>query len=298
MQETRVRSLGQEDPLEKGMATHSGILAWRIPWTEEPGGLQFVELQRVGHDRVTDTEKSALQRCASFRCTTATAKRVCTFRLRPPPPPSGSVHLVLASGTLRAAHRWCVLGMTISDDRSTDITSIFESLSETWYQEGWHRPPSPFILYPRWCRVQDPATDGGEKSECAVWRVEQRRPRSLEPSLHDWLGICPWVGSCSGCSKHPPRELVTELSLSSFGTVKSWALLVSLWDMCGEGTVARAPQSRAEGPPWTQEATSCRPPQLPAMHAHRVWSPLFIATCKQIWSVRGMPSFHKTLHTR
>ena len=40
MQETRVRSLGQEDPLEKDMATHSSILAWRIPWTEEPGGLQ------------------------------------------------------------------------------------------------------------------------------------------------------------------------------------------------------------------------------------------------------------------
>ena len=40
MQETQVRSLGQEDPLEKGMATHSSILAWRIPWTEEPGGLQ------------------------------------------------------------------------------------------------------------------------------------------------------------------------------------------------------------------------------------------------------------------
>ena len=39
MQETQIRSLGQEDPLEKGMATHSSILAWRIPWTEEPGGL-------------------------------------------------------------------------------------------------------------------------------------------------------------------------------------------------------------------------------------------------------------------
>ena len=49
-QETRVRSLGQEDPLEKGMATHSSILAWRIPWTEEPGGLPFMGSQRVGHD--------------------------------------------------------------------------------------------------------------------------------------------------------------------------------------------------------------------------------------------------------
>ena len=45
-----VRSLGQEDPLEEGRATHSNILAWRIPWTEEPGGLQSMESQRVGHD--------------------------------------------------------------------------------------------------------------------------------------------------------------------------------------------------------------------------------------------------------
>ena len=50
MQETRVRSLGQEDPLEKGMAIHSSILAWKIPWTEETGGLQSTVLQRVGHD--------------------------------------------------------------------------------------------------------------------------------------------------------------------------------------------------------------------------------------------------------
>ena len=48
-----VRSLGQEDSLEEGMAAHSSILAWRIPWTEEPGGLQSIGSQRVGHDRVT-----------------------------------------------------------------------------------------------------------------------------------------------------------------------------------------------------------------------------------------------------
>ena len=54
MQETQVRSLGQEDPLEKGMATHSSILAWKIPWTEEPYGLQSMGLQGVGHDRVTE----------------------------------------------------------------------------------------------------------------------------------------------------------------------------------------------------------------------------------------------------
>ena len=48
-QEMWVQSLGLEDPLEKEMATHSGILAWEIPWTEEPGGLQFPGSQRVGH---------------------------------------------------------------------------------------------------------------------------------------------------------------------------------------------------------------------------------------------------------
>ena len=50
MQGTQLQSLGQEDPLEKDMATHSSVLAWRIPWTEEPGGLQSTRSQRVGHD--------------------------------------------------------------------------------------------------------------------------------------------------------------------------------------------------------------------------------------------------------
>ena len=49
-QETQVRSLGRKDSLEEYMATHSSILAWRMPWTEEPGGLQFTGLQRVGHN--------------------------------------------------------------------------------------------------------------------------------------------------------------------------------------------------------------------------------------------------------
>ena len=58
MLETWVRSLSQEDPLEKGMATHSSILAWRIPWTEGPGGLQSMAFQRVGHDWATKTSTS------------------------------------------------------------------------------------------------------------------------------------------------------------------------------------------------------------------------------------------------
>ena len=51
--ETQVRSLGREDPLVKAMATHSSVLAWEIPWTEEPGGLQSMGSQTVGHDLMT-----------------------------------------------------------------------------------------------------------------------------------------------------------------------------------------------------------------------------------------------------
>ena len=65
MQEMGNRSLTQEDPLEEEMATHSSILAWRIPWTEEPGGLQSMGLQRIGHDLATKQQQdyvSAIQR--------------------------------------------------------------------------------------------------------------------------------------------------------------------------------------------------------------------------------------------
>ena len=60
MQETQVRSLGRKDLLEEGMATYSSILAWRIPRTEEPGGLQSLGLQRVGNDTVINTFKKLI----------------------------------------------------------------------------------------------------------------------------------------------------------------------------------------------------------------------------------------------
>ena len=61
MQQTWVPSLDQEDPLEKKMVTHSGILAWEIPWTEEPGGLQSMWSQRVKQDLVTKQQQMQLQ---------------------------------------------------------------------------------------------------------------------------------------------------------------------------------------------------------------------------------------------
>ena len=62
MQERWVQSLVQEDPLEKEMATHSSTLAWRIPWTKEPGGLQSMVLQRVGHDCATNFHFQRLEK--------------------------------------------------------------------------------------------------------------------------------------------------------------------------------------------------------------------------------------------
>ena len=61
MRETQFRSMGWEDPLEKEMATHSSILAWRIPWTEEPGGLQSTGSQRFGHDWATSLSRGEVR---------------------------------------------------------------------------------------------------------------------------------------------------------------------------------------------------------------------------------------------
>ena len=60
MQETRVQSLGWQDPLENEMATHSSILAWEIPWTEEPDILQSMGSQRVGHDLTTKQQQQII----------------------------------------------------------------------------------------------------------------------------------------------------------------------------------------------------------------------------------------------
>ena len=79
MRETWVRSLGREDPLEKGMETLSSVLASKIPWTEEPGGLQSMGSQRVGHNWVTNTHMyiADLQHCVSFWCIAKWASYIC-----------------------------------------------------------------------------------------------------------------------------------------------------------------------------------------------------------------------------
>ena len=76
MQETRVQSLGWEDPLEKEIATHSSNLAWRIPWTEEPGWRQSMGWQRVGHDWATNTHSKVLGTVIETEGTMLRLKRI------------------------------------------------------------------------------------------------------------------------------------------------------------------------------------------------------------------------------
>ena len=80
MQETRVWSQGQEKPLEKGMATHSSILAWTIPWTEEPGGLRSMGSQRVGQ---TERLTLAFRHCSGFWVCSDTRNRQTSFTSSP-----------------------------------------------------------------------------------------------------------------------------------------------------------------------------------------------------------------------
>ena len=76
VRETGVQSLGREDPLEKKMATHSSILAWRIPWAEEPGGLQSIGSQRVGHDLETKQQQVTFNKRELILLSTAVKRHV------------------------------------------------------------------------------------------------------------------------------------------------------------------------------------------------------------------------------
>ena len=113
-QETQVRSLGLEGTLEKGMAIHSSILAWRIPWTEEPGGLQSVGSQRVGHDWATNTTTKVLNSKRDYKLSISSVQFSCSVvsdslwphelqHTRPPcPSPTPGVH-----SNARPSSRWC-----------------------------------------------------------------------------------------------------------------------------------------------------------------------------------------------
>ena len=120
MQETQVWSLGGEDPLEKGMATHSSILAWRIPWTEDPGGLQSMGLQRVLDTTEQLTLASTIQ---SNRAAAVKSLQSCPTLCDPTDgsPPGSPIPGILQAGTLEwvaisfsSAWKWKVTVKSLS----------------------------------------------------------------------------------------------------------------------------------------------------------------------------------------
>ena len=104
MQETQVQSLGQEDPLEKGMTTHSSILAWEIPWTEEPGRIESMGTQRFAQNLPTKQQKlcvfSDIGRGSQCKCRTETEQKMANEDLSRP---HKGTHLYMRAFT--SAHR-------------------------------------------------------------------------------------------------------------------------------------------------------------------------------------------------
>ena len=117
LQETQVWSLGQEDLLEKGMATHSSILAWRVPWTEEPGGLQSMGSQRVRHNWATNPFTFSFRLNDGFVCFVAQS---CLTLCVPTDysPPGSSVHGIFQARILE----WDAISYSRGSSRVRDQT--------------------------------------------------------------------------------------------------------------------------------------------------------------------------------
>ena len=143
MRETWVQSLGWEDPLEEGMTTHSSFLAWRMPWTEEPGRLQFMGSQTVRHDWVAFTfTLFSFMIGLGFEC-----------HLLPPPPTLSSTHThtiaTVKSRKEDTTVQWPLLGLCLwlTLNPLTQATSI--SLTHLWWWLTVRMPWSMFLLLPR-----------------------------------------------------------------------------------------------------------------------------------------------------
>ena len=127
MQETQIWSLGQKDPREKGIATHSSILAWRISWTEEPGRLQFTGSQRVGYGWATKTVTLSLcsvvyKNIKSPCCLCVWVAQLCATLCDPIDcsPPGSSIHGILQAGILE----WVAMSFPRGSSQPRDWTWV------------------------------------------------------------------------------------------------------------------------------------------------------------------------------
>ena len=130
MQETQVRSLSWKDPLEEKMATHSSILAWRIPWTEEPGRLQSMGLQRVGYDWATNT----LVSCTWYDF------QMCLIWFSGISAPQDSHRVVLGPSVLECLPLFWTYA-------SWNPVSLDSCGGSVWSTATWHIPASSILIF-------------------------------------------------------------------------------------------------------------------------------------------------------
>ena len=149
MWEAWVWSLGQEDPLEKEMATHSSILAWRIPWTEEPGGLQFMGLKRVRHDWVTKHKRQikGFPNCS-------VVKKICN---------AGDVSSILGLGRFPWGRAWQPIPVFLPEESPrTEEPGRLQSMGSQRVRYNWvtkHRPTLVHGVTKNWTWLSDSTTD-------------------------------------------------------------------------------------------------------------------------------------------
>ena len=167
MWETWVRSLGREDPLEKEMATHSGILAWRIPWMEEPGGLQSTGLQRVGHDWVSNL--TWLDREAKTWIIIITTLIACTYTAN------------LDKCIKKQRHHFANKG---PKSQSYGFSGSHLRMWELDHKEGW--------VPKNWCFqtvVLEKTLENPTRNQCWIFtgRTETEAPIFWSPDAKSWL---------------------------------------------------------------------------------------------------------------
>ena len=172
MQETWVWSLGQEDPLEKEMATYSSILAWRIPWTEEPGGLQSTGLQRVGHDWATSLTHSL------------------THSLH-------GIHGVISISQMRKLRISKVESPVQNHSSYRSCSFVFFFWSCSFDSRVMYLSSDTPVTHSRTARLSRPPT---VKSPLSLPIVSKTEPFASQPWLlwqRAWLTACGYLGVCS-----------------------------------------------------------------------------------------------------
>ena len=196
MQEVQVQSLGQKEPLEKGMATYSSIPAWRIPWTEEPGGLQFMVSQRVGCDWATNTQhRHSVNICGVF---SPSNWRVSTYK---------------------------------ADDQYSSVgfrgqTEHWDAWAMAWERTEWKSCPELSILATQHCKLLSTLSLTAELLVLTAWELlSEVTAASWSPGHHTqaWFGHkFHWVKLFRELETQDRQAKIRMVTLGPQGLWKAW----------------------------------------------------------------------------